>query len=114
MKENINFCYMKNSCLYHLATHNTMKTDGKAEEHLKAFLTSTPDLSSGQLHPSVLKPPNFPSERKLGGHLGQSKHGSGDKKSLQRLEIELRFFGHPRYNVDIILIELRRLKFWCW
>ena len=42
-----------------------MKTGGKAEVQLHAFLTSTPDLSSGQLQYFVHKPPHFPLE--MGG-----------------------------------------------
>jgi len=80
MKENINFCYMKNSCLCQLATHNAMKTGGKTEVQLHAFLTSTPDLSSGQLQYFGHKTPHFPLERKMGGHLRQSKRVCDDRK----------------------------------
>ena len=57
MKENINFCYMTNSSLFQLATHNAMKTGGRVEVQLQAFLTSTPDLWSGQLQYYALEPP---------------------------------------------------------
>jgi len=61
----VNFYYRINFCLCQLATHNAMKTGGKAEVQLHAFLTSTPDLSSGQLQYFVHKPPHFPLE--MGG-----------------------------------------------
>jgi hypothetical protein len=84
MKESINFCYTINSSLCQLAKHNAMKTGGKAEVQLHAFLSSTPDLSSGQLQYFAHRPPHFPLERKMDGHLRQSKGGSDDRKVCRR------------------------------